>query len=774
MTTSQYTNIAFISYKREDEEWAKWLQKKLEHYKLPTEIRKQNPNMEFSKNPRHVFKDTTDLSGGVLAKAIKEGLDSSKFLIVICSPRAAKSEWVCKEVQDFIDSGREEYIIPFIIDGEAYAKNPENECFPEALKSLVGERELLGININENGRDFAAVKVVARMFELRIDTLWNRFQREKRKKRREKMVILSLIIFILALAASILSLKNMELKKAKSSLIINKVRLLSEKAVNLVEDGDVCSAQKICLYTYDLLKDNDIPCIPELERALRISQDSILQDNTSIAILREHDDGLRSLSLTQSGDKLFSGGGHQAKLWTTHDNKCILTLLHPRNIWTCDISPDGSLLATADNINCVRLWKDDGKSVKEFKDLGMHIKFTKDSKFIIANNRSAVSIINTKTLKIQEQEYVVELCNPGYIEKVAISDDNKMLAVAYRLKKASGMDIAISIFDISKQKIISTCVGHRLDVQDMEFTKDGKYLISCSYDGSMRKWNVTDGCEIFKVEVHNGKAEVFSIDINENRHEIAVGADHSILIYDLLSGLQKKEIIKHKRIVRDVILTNSGDSLYSCSRDKTIRLWNHKHSKSKLERIPDKDYFLSIKKKTGDFNHESEFYKYERSGDTLNISYKNKSVLQIKAPYWVNSYAIQYSKKKLALVYDNFTIGLWDILKQKEMILLEGHEDDVYRCSFSRDGNYIVSQSDNVKIWDCNTGLCLLTLIRDYYPHDVCFSQDGHDILILTGKDDNVIEKYEFATVEEIAKKIREQYGNNIFTEYEKSYFLIE
>ena len=39
MPTSQYTNIAFISYKREDEEWAKWLQKKLEHYKLPTEIR---------------------------------------------------------------------------------------------------------------------------------------------------------------------------------------------------------------------------------------------------------------------------------------------------------------------------------------------------------------------------------------------------------------------------------------------------------------------------------------------------------------------------------------------------------------------------------------------------------------------------------------------------------------------------------------------------------------------------------------------------------------
>ena len=135
---SKFDNIAFISYKREDEEWAKWLQKKLEHYKLPTEIRRKFPNLEFSERPRHVFKDTTDLSGGVLAKAIKAGLDSSKFLVVICSPRAAKSKWVCKEVQDFIDSGREEYIIPFIVEGEPCAKDNAKECFPTALKSLAG------------------------------------------------------------------------------------------------------------------------------------------------------------------------------------------------------------------------------------------------------------------------------------------------------------------------------------------------------------------------------------------------------------------------------------------------------------------------------------------------------------------------------------------------------------------------------------------------------------------------------------------------------------
>lgn len=198
MQNSTYTNIAFISYKREDEKWAKWLQNRLEYYKLPAEIRNNNPNLEFYDQPRHVFKDTTDLSGGVLAKAIKDGLDSSKFLIVICSPRAAKSEWVCKEVQEFIDSGREEYIIPFIIDGEPYAKNSENECFPKVLKTLAGERELLGININENGRDAAAVKVVARLFDLKFDMLWDRFQREERKRRKISIsIVIGAVIIIL-------------------------------------------------------------------------------------------------------------------------------------------------------------------------------------------------------------------------------------------------------------------------------------------------------------------------------------------------------------------------------------------------------------------------------------------------------------------------------------------------------------------------------------------------------------------------------------------------
>ena len=42
-TSKKY--FAFISYKREDVKWAKWLQNELEGYHLPTKIAKANPNL---------------------------------------------------------------------------------------------------------------------------------------------------------------------------------------------------------------------------------------------------------------------------------------------------------------------------------------------------------------------------------------------------------------------------------------------------------------------------------------------------------------------------------------------------------------------------------------------------------------------------------------------------------------------------------------------------------------------------------------------------------
>jgi len=233
--------FAFISYKREDEKWAKWLQKKLEHYKLPSNL---NGRDDLPKEIRPIFRDQSDLSGGVLADEINQALENSKYLIVVCSPRAAQSEWVGKEVQSFIDSGRSDKIIPFIIGGTAYSKVPEDECFPIALRTLPSDKELLGVNINEMGRDAAAVKVVARMFNINFDVLWQRYEREQRRKR--LLLIIGVVLFALFClgVGGYIVRQNIELGKANREIKAERDRANNEKAKAEEERAKAKAEQK--------------------------------------------------------------------------------------------------------------------------------------------------------------------------------------------------------------------------------------------------------------------------------------------------------------------------------------------------------------------------------------------------------------------------------------------------------------------------------------------------------------------------------------------------
>ena len=100
---AEYRRYAFISYNHRDVASAKWLHRRLERYRLPSSV---HNDYEASRYLRPVFRDQEDLSGGVLRDELREELLTSRYLIVICSPHAAESEWVSREVQTFIDAGR--------------------------------------------------------------------------------------------------------------------------------------------------------------------------------------------------------------------------------------------------------------------------------------------------------------------------------------------------------------------------------------------------------------------------------------------------------------------------------------------------------------------------------------------------------------------------------------------------------------------------------------------------------------------------------------------
>ena len=131
--SSSFEYYAFISYSRKDEKWAKWLPNRLESYRIPSVIRKEVPRLP--KQVRPIFRDKTDINAGVLETSLREELARSKYLIIISSPESAKSDWVGREISAFIEMGRADCIIPFIVDGEPNSQNPARECFPPVLRN---------------------------------------------------------------------------------------------------------------------------------------------------------------------------------------------------------------------------------------------------------------------------------------------------------------------------------------------------------------------------------------------------------------------------------------------------------------------------------------------------------------------------------------------------------------------------------------------------------------------------------------------------------------
>ena len=176
-----YHYYAFISYSTKDSKWAKWLQHQLSYYHIPSSVRKSKIGVPKKLQPIFIYE--YDLAGNQLHEVIKKELIASKYLIVICSPSAAKSKYVNDEVLEFIRDGREDSIIPFIIDGEVNSSNSTQECFPPALRELLKNKELRGENIAQNGTRQALVGVIATMLGIRRDMLWNRYKVRRLKQR---------------------------------------------------------------------------------------------------------------------------------------------------------------------------------------------------------------------------------------------------------------------------------------------------------------------------------------------------------------------------------------------------------------------------------------------------------------------------------------------------------------------------------------------------------------------------------------------------------------
>lgn len=187
---SAHHYFAFLSYSHADREEADWLHQELEGFRVPASLAgRLTANGVVPKRLTPIFRDEQELAAAHdLNEEIREALEASRCLIVLCSPAAARSKWTNAEIDTFKRIHPEGCIIAAVIAGEPLASDipgrEEEECFPPALVAKYNRRgkptgkktEPLAADLREGkgGRRIGFLKIVAGVLGVGLDDLVQR------------------------------------------------------------------------------------------------------------------------------------------------------------------------------------------------------------------------------------------------------------------------------------------------------------------------------------------------------------------------------------------------------------------------------------------------------------------------------------------------------------------------------------------------------------------------------------------------------------------------
>lgn len=194
---------AFLSYSHVDAAAAERLHRQLEIFRVPKPlVGAPHPLGTIPKRLIPIFRDRQELAASSdLGREISVALRQSRYLIVLCSPAAARSRWVDQEVRDFKRLHGEERVLAAIVGGQPFAHNEDDECFPLSLRQKVDRRgkltgrpaEPIAADLQDSGDGWndGMLKLVAGMLDVGLDDLVQREQ-SRRQKRMTAIVAASL------------------------------------------------------------------------------------------------------------------------------------------------------------------------------------------------------------------------------------------------------------------------------------------------------------------------------------------------------------------------------------------------------------------------------------------------------------------------------------------------------------------------------------------------------------------------------------------------------
>ncbi|XP_010129384.1 PREDICTED: WD repeat-containing protein 88 [Buceros rhinoceros silvestris] len=266
-------------------------------------------------------------------------------------------------------------------------------------------------------------------------------------------------------------------------------------------------------------------------------------------------------------------------------------------------------------------------------------------------------------------------------------EDTKILSCSY--------DGTVKLWDVEKGFPIQVFEEeHTSPISECNLTPDDRRVVTSSYDNTVKAWDMETGKALWTVE-HEGI--VTSCDISRDGRYVVSGSDkeNSVYVLDAVSATAVAHIPgHHKSTITRCCFDPDNQRVTSVSYDKTIKLWDMITG------------YTSITVNEGHSNVISDCC-FTSDGQYLCTASWDKSLK----------------------IWDIKTGEFWC---HEPVSLTQGHRGSVSSCVFSQDASLVVSggYDRTVAVWDTNAGCKKLSLQGHWdWVTDVAISKNKNWIL---------------------------------------------
>lgn len=344
---------AFISYRHvsPDSDIAQKIHTGIEHFKVPEEYREAFGDSRLGL----AFRDVEELpASSNLSDDIKEALENSRFLIVVCTPETPSSVWVEKEITLFMEDHPRDHVLAVLAGG-----TPETS-FPKPLLERINEQgekeevEPLAANLTEENGHYSGkifrreiTRIYAAILGCPFDALW---QRERRYRTRRLTAILGAGLALSLAFLGVVITQNSQIRTQNEQILTQNEQIMTQN--RQIEEDSAALEDK-----NQKLEESDRQIREQLEE-LKERENIILTDQGNLLLEKGDRGGALKSAVealdTSTGDRPYYAGAEAllTKALSASDQGCYfnatMLLDSDSDIHSIAVSSDGSIVVMMD------------------------------------------------------------------------------------------------------------------------------------------------------------------------------------------------------------------------------------------------------------------------------------------------------------------------------------------------------------------------------------------------------------------------------------------